>query len=185
MNVSRAFAAFPQEAAVIGSILGGYTDLEIDLMHCARAPWDFDTVFKAMFRARGESQRLDIADAFGRQAYHELGLGTEFEMGLAAVRQCLKFRNQYAHGTFWDDHSGTLAFTNLEELAKIGDPVDGLRESRVRHISLAHLQAQFAYFKHASDCLIWVLHEGNKRAGRAAFPNLKKPEQLPVPPLFE
>ena len=29
-----AFAQFPNEAAIIGDLLGGYSQLEIDLMHC-------------------------------------------------------------------------------------------------------------------------------------------------------
>ena len=54
MNISQAFADFPEEGAFVGRILLGYTDLEIDLMHCVKSVrGDLDTVFKAMYRARG------------------------------------------------------------------------------------------------------------------------------------
>jgi hypothetical protein len=114
-----AFNAFPDDEKIIGRLLTGYTNLEVGLMHCVQIVRDdFDTVLKAMFRARGESARVDIADAFGRHFYDALGLGTEFAMGIAATRHCLKIRNQYSHCAWWDDRSGNLAFANLEDIAK-------------------------------------------------------------------
>jgi hypothetical protein len=182
MNVSAAFTAFPNEAAIIGKLLGGYTDLELDLMHCVRAAnGDFDTVLKAMYRTRGETQRLDIADAFGRQAYRDLGIGTQFEMALGAVRYSLKIRNQFAHCVWWDDNSGRLAFANLEEIASLNDRVQDLVGATVRHITSALLLEQFAYFEYASNLLIWVIHDGNRRAGRQFIPNLQLPPARALP----
>jgi len=57
---------------------------------------DFDAVLKAIFRVRGETARIDIADALGRHFYDDRGLATEFGMAVGAVRHCLKIRNQYA-----------------------------------------------------------------------------------------
>src|SRR6266849_11095561 len=75
------FDTFQAEAAIIGKLLAGYTTLEVGLMHCIQVVRDdFDAVLKAMFRARGETQRIDVADALGRHFYHDRGLGTEFEM---------------------------------------------------------------------------------------------------------
>ncbi len=74
--VMPAFRKFTLEAAIIGRLLAGYAELEIDLLHCvALAREDFDAVLKAMFRARGETRRIDVADALGRQLYHAAGLG--------------------------------------------------------------------------------------------------------------
>ncbi|TRZ67086.1 MAG: hypothetical protein D4S02_05735 [Rhodocyclaceae bacterium] len=182
MNIAKAFDDFPDEAALIGRMLAGYTDLELDLMHCVKsAREDLDTVLKAMYRARGETQRIDIADSFGRQTYRKLGLGTQFEMAVGAVRHCMRIRNQYAHCIWWNDNSGTLAFANLEEIAKLNDVVLDLRGMNVHHVSTAHLKAQFLYFDYASDLLIWVLQEANKITGRPAFPNLVLPF-APLPP---
>ncbi|GJL57259.1 MAG: hypothetical protein NPIRA03_01160 [Nitrospirales bacterium] len=185
MNISQAFAEFPAEAAIIGRILAGYTDLELALMNCVKsAREDMDTVLKAMFRARGETQRVDIADAFGRQAYRALELGTQFEMGLGAIRHCMKIRNQYSHCIWWNDNTGQLAFANFEEIAKLNEVVKDLRGMSVRHVSVEHLQAQFAYFEYASNLLIWVLHEANKKTERPAFPNLNQPAARMPPPLY-
>src|SRR6266700_7980111 len=111
MAILRAFLMFPNEAALIGRMLAGYADLEIDLMHCAKAVRaDLDTTLKAMFRTRGNAQRIDVADALARQPYHGLGIGAQFEMAIGAVRYCLRIRNLYAHCTWWDDNSRQLAF---------------------------------------------------------------------------
>lgn len=119
MPILSAFLKFTSEATLIGGMLAGYADLEIDLTHCVQVVRsDLDTVLKAMFRSRGETQRIDVADAFGRQHYRSLGISTHFEMAIGAVRYCLKIRNQYAHCTWWDDYSGQLAFANLEEEGK-------------------------------------------------------------------
>ena len=185
MKVSSAFADFPNDASLIGRMLAGYTDLELDLMHCVRAVrGDFDTVLKAMYRSRGETQRVEVADAFGRQAYRGLDLGTQFEMALGAVRYCMRIRNQYAHCVWWNDNTGQLAFANLEEIAKLNDRVDDLAGANVRHVDVPLLQAQLAYFEYASNLLIWVLHEGNKKAGRPALPNLVQPPTRTLPALF-
>ena len=176
MAVLRAFLDFPAEAALIGRMVPGYTDLEVDVMNCVKsARQDLDVVLKTMYRVRGESQRLRIADGFGRLAYETLGLRTEFEMGMGAVRHCLRIRNQYAHSVMWNDNSGQIAISNLEELAEMNVPVVDLRGMNVHHVDLPLLQAQFAYFEYSSELLIWVLQEGNRIAGRPAFPAQPQP----------
>lgn len=176
MSVLRAFSDFPNEAALIGRMVVGYTDLEVDLMNCVKsAREDMDTVFKAMFRTRGETQRIDIADAIGRQTYRGLNLGSQFEMAIGAQKHCLKIRNQYAHSAWWNDNSGRLAFSNLEELAKINDPVEGLHELNVRHVELPLLNEQFTYFEYTSALLIWVLQEGNRLTDRPYHPGVQRP----------
>ncbi|NJR72163.1 MAG: hypothetical protein HC782_03590 [Gammaproteobacteria bacterium] len=187
MTVLRSFEDFPQEGALVGRMVVGYTDLEIDLMNCVKAVRDdLDTVFKAMYRVRSEHQRLEVADALGRQAYREINLGTEFQMALGAVRHCLKIRNQYAHSAWWNDHTGKLAFANLEELAKLNDIVTSLHGLKICHVTVPLLEQQFAYFERASNLLIWTLQEGNRVLGRPVHPGIQKPSgNNEEPPLFE
>ena len=176
MTVLRAFLDYPSEAALIARMVPGYTDLEVDVMNCVKSVrQDLDVVLKAMYRVRGESQRLQIADAFGRLLYRALGLGTEFEMAMGTVRHCLKIRNQYAHSIMWNDNTGQLAISNLEELANLNVEVQDLLALNVHHVDLPLLQAQFSYFEYASSSLIWVLQEGNRTAGRPALPASPRP----------
>jgi len=184
MPILPAFLNFADEAALIGRMLAGYADLEIDLMNCVQAVrGDLDTVLKVMFRARGETRRIDMADAFGRQYYHKHKIGSEFELAIAAVRYCMKIRNQYAHCTWWDDNSGQLAFANLEEVAKKNAVVKDLRNLTSHYVNVELLEAQLAYFEYADSLLIWLIQEGNARVGRPALPDRVYPNQLVRPPL--
>ena len=112
--VMPAFHRFPNEAAIIGRLLAGYAELEIGLLHCvtvAREEDDFDATLKAMFRIRGETARINVGDALGRQVYDKLGLGADFEMAVSAMRYCLKIRNQYAHCNWYDDRTSSTPKT--------------------------------------------------------------------------
>lgn len=182
MTILRAFVDYPGEAALIGRMLAGYADLEIDLMNCAKAVrGDLDLALKTMFRGRGNSQRIDLAVAIARRPYDELGLATEFDAAIAAIRYCLRIRNQYAHCTWWNDNSGRLAFANLEELAKLNVQVTDLQGLTVNHVDIAHLHAQFNYFEYTDNMLLGVLQEGNRRAGKPNHPAVVIPAAVAPP----
>ena len=185
MGIQAAFQKFHQEAKIIGRLLCGYTELELDLMHCVQVVRDdFDTTLKILFRIRGESQRIAIADAFGRRYYHDLKLGTQFEVAIGAIKRCLKVRNQYAHCTWWADNTGHLTFANLEEIAKHNAPVRDLKSLTSRHLDVPCLQAQEEYFSYTDGLLLWLIHEGQVLAGKQSSHNLVNPPQLTQPALY-
>ena len=185
MSILKAFLKFTDEAALIGRMLAGYADLEIGLMNCVQVVRnDLDTVLKSMFRTRGETQRIDVADAFGRQYYDRLGIGTQFEMAIGTVRYCLKIRNQYAHCRWWDDKSGRLAFANLEEVAKVNTLVKDLQNLTTNYIDVPLLKKQLAYYEYAERLLTWVNLEGQRLADQSSMQKYAFPEQLKRPPLF-
>lgn len=184
MTVLRAFTEYPAEAALVGRMLAGYADLEIDLMNSAKSVrGDLDLALKTMFIGRGNSQRIDLAVAIARPPYDTLQLAAEFDSAIAAVRHCLKIRNKYAHCTWWNDNTGQLAFANLEELAKLNVVVTDLQNLTVNHVTVAHLQSQFAYFEYADNMLLGVIQEGNRRAGRPAHPGVVMPPIMAQPPV--
>lgn len=179
-----AFDTFQAEGLLVGKILAGYAQLEVDLLHCiATARQDFNTTVKALFRTRGETQRLEIADALARARYHDLDLGTEFEMAIGAMRYCLKIRNQYAHCGWYDDLSGRLAFVNLETLAHRNEIIEDLTHLEVRHVTVALLEQQHEFLNYASRQLVWVNFQGGIAAGSNASHDLVKPKQIERPPL--
>lgn len=96
-----------------------YGELELDLMNCVQVArgYDLDSTLKAMFRVRGETNRLDIADAPGHAPYFLRELSTEFKEMMNAVRYCLKIRNRYSHA-YWHAPGKELCYLSLEELAK-------------------------------------------------------------------
>jgi hypothetical protein len=128
-----AFQKFAAEARIIGNLLTGYTDLEVSLFHCVHVVRDdFDAVLKAMFRARGEETRVNIADGLGLSGYKALGLGEEFADAITAMKYCVRIRNQFAHSVLWDDNSGRLAIAALEDAAKLDEAMSDLSEPAPR-----------------------------------------------------
>jgi hypothetical protein len=172
---------FIKEGQSVGRILTGYTNLEVDLMHCVQMGMggDFDTVLKAMFKQRGESARITKAEALGVAAYQPLGLGADFRNAIKAMRYCLKIRNQYAHWVWWDDSSGKLAFANLEELSKRKRKVPNLDKLKSFHLDMQLLGQQEAYFVYLDRLLTWINYEGRYRTKRLPNNVLGK---KPLPP---
>lgn len=184
MTVREAFNRYPEEAKIIGRLLAGYADLEIQLMHCAHVVRaDLDTVLKTMFRTRGESARVEVADAFGRQAYKKWSLDKEFSMAVGAVKKCLKIRNQYAHCIWYDDYSGQLAFTNLEEIAETNDLLHDMSALTIMHVDVPLLRKQDEYFIFTDKFLAWVQFEGRTRSGELKMNVVPRPKQLQPPPM--
>jgi hypothetical protein len=184
MSVREAFGRFPKEAEIIGRLLAGYADLEILLMHCAQVVRDdLDTVLKAMFRTRSGTSRIGVADAFGRHHYKDLGLETEFTMAIGATQYCLRIRNQYAHCIWYDDNTGNLAFTNLEEIAAENAFLKDLHTLTIFHVDVPLLESQEAYFRYAEHFLLWVNYEGRTQARKIQLQPFVKPMPL-KPPLL-
>ena len=182
--VMPAFHKFPAEAAIIGRLLAGYAELEIDLFNCVQvARGDFDAVLKAMFRARGETRRIDVADALGHQLYDALGLGTDFNKAIGAVRYCLRIRNQYSHCNWYDDLSGRLAFVNVEEIVKGDQPIRDFESLTRYYIDVPTLEGQERYFAYADALLTYANYEGRLRAGKLPKKIFCKPEQMNLPAL--
>jgi hypothetical protein len=140
---------FPREMLVIGRLLVDYGELELDLMNCVQAARSFDlnATLKVMFRVRGESNRIDIADGLGRTAYVAVNLETEFDSMIAAMKHCLRIRNKYAHAYWHDPDMGKmLCYVSVEELAKKPAEVRDLTNLKFFFIDEDLLLRQEAFF---------------------------------------
>jgi hypothetical protein len=178
------FAQFPNESAIIGRLLAGYSILEIDLLNCVQmATGDFDAALKALFRIRGEARRIEAGEKLAAPIYTSLGLAPDFGEAIAAMRHCRLIRNQYAHCQWWNDADGRFVFANLEDVAKQSWPVQSLRTLPPRYVKASLLNDQEAFFKYTDDILAWVNYEGRLRAGKLANQPLAKPQRLSQPPL--
>jgi hypothetical protein len=172
------FQTFATEGATIGRLLAGYSNLEIGLMHCVQMArgGDFDTVLKKMFSKRGESRRITEAVKLFASYHQHHGLLGDFQKAVRLVRHCLKIRNQYAHGVWWNDHSGKLAFADMEELGRRKRKVNDLAKLKPYHVDAKLLAAQEACFVYADEYLAWINYEGRARAGMLAKNPLTKPK---------
>jgi hypothetical protein len=166
-TIMPAFGRFQDEAAIIGRILAGYAELEIELCLCvAMAKDDFDLTFKTMFRTRGETNRVQMADIVGRPCFHKFNLGSHFESAISDVKHCLKIRNQYAHCQWYDDFGRQLGIVQLEDLADKNQPVLGLAGAEIKRLDLTLLEKQEAYFVYTRDLLQYLNFECQKQAGK-------------------
>ena len=161
---------FPAEAAAVGRLLAGYADLEISLMHCVQMArgGDLDTVLKAMFGSRGETQRINTANTLGKPAYDSVGLGSRFSTAISDMKFCLRIRNCYAHSLWHDANTGYLAFVNLEELAKAPSRVTNLLGLTIRYLDMNILTEQERYLDFVDHSISFLNYESRYLKGDSA-----------------
>jgi hypothetical protein len=182
-----AFDNFPEEGKIIGRLLAGYGELELMLCGCvAEARGDFNSTFKAMFRPRGETYRIDIADALGRDLYEASNLGQHFSEAIGDTRFCRKVRNQYAHCYWADDFGRCLGLVELEETARQNAQVfHNELLGLARDIDVPTLKAQEAFFVRTNECFSYLLHEYQVRAGTRTTNPFALPKKELRPPLYK
>jgi hypothetical protein len=145
---------------------------------------DFNMVFKAMFRPRGESQRVSIADAMGREPYEKIGFGTQFAEAVASVRYCLKIRNQYAHCYWTDNYGKELGFVELEDTADKNSVVANFYTIPTNPLDAPLLDKQEAFFVYARDCLLYLEDQALIQAGKRTSQQWPQaPKKVQPPPL--
>ena len=186
-SIMAPFSKFSKEGDTIGRLLAGYSNIELSLFHAVHvAIGDFDAALKKMFGIRSESKRIKAAEKLGLPEYQRLKLATDFEKALRVMRYCLRIRNQYAHWIWWDDHTGWLAFANVEDLTKYKSKVKDFGKLKAHHVDAALLKAQEAYFVYADELLLWVNYEGRFKKGKlgnAKQNPLNKPKGVKRPKL--
>jgi hypothetical protein len=185
ISVLYAFVQAAEEGAIIGRLLAGYGELEVALVDCVQEPTgNFDEVLKALFRIRNLSPRINEGARRGRAAYQPVGLLPDFNEAIAAMRHCLRVRNQYAHSAWWYDHSAhLLAYTNLEDLAQQSDPIANLQTVLPSHVDLPLLKTQERFFAYTSRLFDYVRREGLYRAGKWSSRKPVRPRRMSPPPL--
>jgi hypothetical protein len=184
---------FRTEGEIIGRLVVGYGELEIDLCHCiAAAVNDLDMVFKEMFGRPSASRRIDTAVSIGRGIYVSRGLGNLFDEIICEMRHCLAIRNQFAHCHYFpDNNTGNLAFVNVEELAR--QKITAYQKVTIEDLASLTLNAkqltqellkeQENYFWQLRARFDFLNFEGRVRAGTLACNPFRPPEKVNPPPL--
>lgn len=183
-HINPVYRDYPAEMAIIGRLLAEYGDLEISLMYCVSAiRSDLDSTLKAMFRVRGETMRINIADALGRQEYIKFGLGDQFAEAIFAMRYCLKIRNKFAH-SLWHNPLDGLCYISMEELADDDEKILDLAKLTFFYLDMGLLTHLHLYFHYTDSALAFLNYEGRHRAGKAPVHTLRWPARLEPPPLY-
>jgi len=183
-TIMPAFARYPGAGTIIGRLITGYGDLEFSLAWAVA--WliggDEDVAFKVMYRSPGEEARLRMADALVRGKLVPGKTRTRFEQAIAAMHECRKIRNHYAHCQWGDDGRG-LWFVDLQEIANKAADYD-LKALTQHVVDMSLLREQEEYFCFVADCISWLTFEGQAMAGRLSanhFAEVHRSE--PPPPL--
>ena len=170
--------------AIVGRLLVDYSDLEISLMHCvSNVRGDLDSTLKAMFRVRGETPRINIADALAHQEYSKLGMQDQFAEAIAAMRYSLKIRNKFTH-SYWHNPLDGLCYVSLEDLAETNDKVLDLAGLDFFYLDITLLERHQAYFRYTEGLLAFVNFEGRRLAGKLKAHTWRRPARLEPPPLY-
>lgn len=118
-----AFDYFKHESSIIGMLVVEYGALEwllcLLVSHVVKG---LDLAVKTLYRSRGETQRVNLADALIRNRIDSKAKQV-YEETIARLRTCTQIRNQYAHTNWIRAVGDRLCYFDIEELAKRNDVV--------------------------------------------------------------
>lgn len=175
-----ALAAFPEEGKILGRILLGFGEIEYLISCCVGCTLQHrDMAVRTLYRLRGADSRLQVAEGLLRPPYEAIGLKSEFEHAIGAVRNSKSIRNQFAHAN-WLDKDGKLTFIDLEHSAKtnIGDVTH-----KTLYLDLPLLRQHEAYLNYAAEWFYFLWVDYDFRAGKKPNHNFPAPKIIEPPPL--
>ena len=131
---------------MIGRMVIEYGELEWDFcLLVATILQDNDSAIKAMYRSRGESQRISVGDALARNRIADARVRAQYSQTVADMRECLKIRNQYAHTNWVRTASHGLAFVNVEEIVT-GDAIADSSNLKLNSLTNEILEDQARFY---------------------------------------
>lgn len=178
-----AFAKNPKESRIVGYLLSGYPELELEMCRCLSHMLHGDRIqaIKLMFRLRGEENRIQILDAMVHKRFVEAGLSKEYKIVFESLKRAKEIRNQYAH-CHWDNKQkkGILRFIRLEEGARGAET-----KLKWKEINLPLLEYQRSHFSLTVVALQELLKEFQAReAGKSTSRLSTILPELKPPPLY-
>jgi hypothetical protein len=193
-RINPAFDRWPEEARLVGLILSSFGELEFTVcdsadVAIARERFSF---FKALYRLRSTSSRLDVADAMMGPIYAKNGLAEVYENAIGMVRHSLVIRNQYSHCNWADHPADGLFFADVQSSARNKN-----FEHFYKHVDLTLLQLQYDFFALTLEWLRYADNQlGQKTGGNlgglvwpiplgSILPPLHNPPSAHVPPFLD
>lgn len=181
-RILPAFWRYGQEGRIIGRLLAGYSELELELAGClGTVLQDDDLGLRTVFRIRGEEQRILIADALMRPIFEKEGLVHAYAEMIADLSYCKKIRNQYAHCQWYDMPEFGLCFIQLEDWAKKSKPYEAQRK---KPLDVNLLKKQEHYFRYVQRCQWYLMEAFQDKVGAQPSSQLfPLPKKINRPPL--
>jgi hypothetical protein len=175
------FGRFTAEAGIIGRLLAGYGELELELSSCVGAAIGMDIALRKLFSKHGAEKRIELAKQHAKALYNKVGLEALFDMVIADIDYCRKIRNQYAHCHWYGTSTDGLGFMDLEAISRSSGAIWPLEAHR-RLIDAALLQKQEAFFKYVQRCFWYLVEEYQTRVSGQVGHKWSLPTPLSRPP---
>jgi hypothetical protein len=176
--IGPAFAEDTKPGWLIGQMLIGYGEVEYEIASLLGAAYENAPLsLRAMFRMRGETARVQVADALLRPKCVEKNLQNKWDVALKAINYCKRVRNQYSH-CHWYLEAGDLWFYNMEVAAE-GNSDDFKFD--FEHVDLPLLMMQTAYFNYTRCCLIHLQNQFGFFGGKRDGESQEWPKELNAP----
>jgi len=183
-TIIPAFEHAPEEGKIIGRLLAGYSDLEVEMLMCTDfVIGDIDMAVRELYGTRGEFRRIQTMRQLTEAAYVGIELGPIYATTMADMDWCRQIRNQYAHCQwYYTAHEG-LCFIDLEELAKQPAKIVYVTNTPLP-VNVSLLSLQEAFFKHVQKCFWYLQEQYRMRTGaiRPATPLWSMPSAMAQPP---
>lgn len=153
-TIIPAFRSAHREGMIVGRILAGYSELEIELLACVMGVNgnNVDAAVRMLFSSRGEKLRIENARRAIETHYIGAGLQQKFERCIDDLDYCRIIRNQYAHCQWYHTPAEGLCFIDLENLAEQPDDIVALTPKRLP-LDVTLLTEQEQFFKYVQKCL--------------------------------
>jgi hypothetical protein len=180
-TIMPCFDRFPREGSIIGRLLAGYGELELELCRCAIAvKTDLDGPIRAMFGQRGEETRIRAAKQLIGDAYQQVGLGAPYTEAISDMNWCRQIRNQYSHFHWYDTYAEGLCIFSVEEIAKQTARITSVTDKR-HFLDVDLLEHQESFFKYVQKVFWFLESEYCVRAGRPSSPRHIAPPKVERP----
>jgi hypothetical protein len=177
-TIIPAFRHAAEEGKLVGRLLAGYSELEVEMLGCAIAvTHDTDASVRALYGMRGEFNRIKSMRSLTEAAFVKAGFGTTYTAAMDDIDWCRTIRNQYAHCQWYYTSEEGLCFIHLEDLARGSAKIDSLMDAKFP-VNARLLSQQEVFFKYVQKCF-WYLGEQYKRRTATTVPRNAPIFQLP------
>jgi hypothetical protein len=184
-TIIPAFRNAPQEGQIVGRLLAGYSELEVEMLNCTDlVSGNIDAAVRQLYEMRGEKPRIDATQTATGAAYNGVELGSEHAQTMADMDWCRKIRNQYAHCQWYFTTQEGLCFIDLEGLAKQLARIARVTDVRFP-VNVDLLSRQEAFFKHVQKWFWYLQEQYRARTGALRPSSLvhQLPPAMARPPL--
>jgi hypothetical protein len=161
-TIIPAFRDATEEGNLVGRLLAGYSELEVEMLGCAiEVTHDTDASVRALYGTRGEFNRIKTMRKLTEAAFVKAGFGRTYAATMDDMDWCRTIRNEYAHCQWYYTPQEGLCFVHLEDLARGSAKIDSLMNAKLP-VDAKLLSQQEAFFKYVQKCF-WYLGEQYRR----------------------